>query len=132
MATGFIDIMKRAAIDAVENGKPCDLRLGTVVTDSPVNVQLSNQDILEEDELIIPEYLTDYEVEITTAGYGWITDKREGGSGDPSYEAHDHDINQQKKTVKVHGALKTGDQVVLIRESGGQNFYVAGRLPKGD
>lgn len=130
MNTGFIDIIKRAAYDAVENSKPCDVSYGTVISEKPLSIRITNELILPESVLIVPEHLTDYEVKITTSGYGWITDKRAGGSGDPAYEAHDHDINQEKKTVKVHGALKGGDKVALLRQSGGQFFFVLDRLPQ--
>lgn len=130
MATGVVDLIKRAATDAVENSKPCDLRYGTVISETPLKIRVTNEFILPESILIVPEHLTDYEIDITTTGYGWITDTRAGGSGDPAYASHDHDINQTKKTVKVHGALKVNDKVVLIRQSGGQFYYVADRLPK--
>lgn len=118
MATGLIDIMKRAAMDANENSKPCDLRYGTVTSESPLKVQITNQFILPESILIVPEHLTDHEIKVTTTGYGW-----EDVSGD--------EINKSEQKIKVHGALKSGDKVALIRQSGGQFYYILDRLPKG-
>ena len=65
MASGLIDIMKRAAIDAEEAGQPCDLRTGTVKTVSPLSIQISSQLILPEALLIVPEKLKDYTMEVT-------------------------------------------------------------------
>jgi len=65
MSTGLIDIMKRAAIDANESNKPADLRFGTVTSVNPLKIQVTNQFILPKSVLIIPEHLTDYEIEVT-------------------------------------------------------------------
>ena len=131
MSTGLIEIMKRSAMDAVENGKPCDLRYGTVVSTSPLKIKVTSQLTLPEAMLIVPEHLTDYEVEVTIEpSYDWVTQERAGGSGDATYESHDHDIHIDKKKIKVHGALKVDDKVVLIRQAGGQYYLVLDRLVK--
>lgn len=130
MASGLVELIKQAAVDAVDNNKPCDLRYGTVVSEKPVSIRITNQLTLPSAVLIIPQHLTDYEIDITTAGYGWETDSKAGGSGDAEYESHNHEINQTKRTVKVHGALKSGEKVVLIRQAGGQFYFVVDRLPK--
>lgn len=130
MATGLLDVIKRAALDAVENNKPCDLRYGTVVSESPLSIMVTNQFVLPESILIVPEHLTDYEIKITTTGYGWETDNKAGGAGQAEYESHKHAINQTERTVKVHGKLKAGDKVALLRQTGGQFYYILDRLPK--
>lgn len=129
MSTGLIDIMKRASQDAEENAKPTDLRYGIVISDSPVSVKITNVFTIPSSMLVIPEHLTDYEIEITTSGYDWETDK-EGDGGDGSVPPHSHKINQKEKKLKVHGALKVGDKVAVIRQRGGQSYYVLDRLPK--
>ena len=133
MATGLIDIMKRAAIDANESNKPADLRFGTVTSASPLKVQVTNQFILPESILIVPEHLTDHEIEVTVKdSYGWETKYRSGGSGDSAFASHNHDIAFERKKILVHGALKVGDKVALMRKQGGQFYYILDRLPKDD
>ena len=125
MASGLIDVMKRAAIDANESNKPADLRFGTVTSESPLKVQITNQFILPESILIVPEHLTDYEIEVTVKSeYGWNTQNRSGGSGDSAFASHNHDIAFDKKKILVHGALKVGDKVALMRKQGGQFYYI--------
>jgi len=133
MSTGLIDIMKRAAIDANESNKPADLRFGTVTSVNPLKIQVTNQFILPKSVLIIPEHLTDYEIEVTVKdSYGWDTKYKSGGSGDPAFASHNHDIAFSRKKILVHGALKVGDKVALMRKQGGQFYYILDRLPKGD
>lgn len=131
MSSGLIDIMKRSALEAVEAGKPCDLRYGTVMSVSPLKIRVTSQFIIPESMLIVPEYLTDYEIEVTIADdYGWDTKNRSGGSGESAFSAHNHDIGFERKKIKIHGALKEEDKVVLLRQAGGQHFLVLDRLPK--
>lgn len=125
MASGLIDIMKRAAIDAEEAGQPCDLRTGTVKSVSPLSIQISSQLILPEGLLIVPEKLTDYTIEVTPLD--WLTENRSGGGGDSSFASHNHAITGKKKMI-IHNALKVGDKVVLIRKRGGQFFYILDRI----
>lgn len=114
MATGLIDIMKRAAVDVVENNKPCDVRYGTVISISPLEIRLSTQLILPAEVLIVPKQLTNYSVEITSVS----TSEENITEGDMS----------NKTRIIIHNALSVGDKVALLRESGGQQFYVLDRI----
>lgn len=124
MASGLVEIMKRAAIDAYDNQQPTDLRVGTVVSVKPLRVQVTNQLIIPESLLIVPENLTDYSVEVTI---DWDTENKSGGSGDSSYASHSHDLIGKKK-MTVHNALKVGDKVALIRKHGGQSYFILDRF----
>lgn len=131
MSSGLVDIMKRAALEAVDTNKPCDLKYGTVISKTPLKVRITNQFIIPESMLIVPEYLTDYEIEVTIAPeYGWETIAKSGGSAEASFESHTHDIYHTKKKIKIHGALKVGDKVALLRQAGGQHFFILDRLQK--
>lgn len=130
MSSGLVDIMKRASQDVMDNNQLCDLRFGKVISVTPLKVQVTNLFTIPESLLIVPQHLTDYELKVTTAGYDWKTDNESGGSGEDSFESHNHTIRQSEKTLKVHGALKVGDKVALLRKQGGQSYFILDRLPK--
>ena len=130
MSSGLLDIMKRASLDAMEADQPTDLRYGKVVGVDPLKVEVTNLFTIPQSLLVVPEHLTDYEIKITTSGYGWVTDEKSGGSGDPAFASHNHGINQVERTIKVHGKLKVGDKVALLRKKGGQSYFILDRLPK--
>lgn len=135
MATGLVDIMKRAAMDAMDNSKPCDLRYGTVTSVSPLNVKISQQLTLPESVLIVPEKLTDYTVYVS---FDWNTENHShthdindtySGGGSASENTHKHQIVSEKsKKIKIHNALKVGDKVVLVRQAGGQSYFILDRI----
>ena len=99
MSTGLVQVMKQAALDAVENSKPADLKLGTVATEKPLSVRITNQFVIPEKLLIVPQHLTEYELEITIKPeYGWITEDTMNGGALPetttesSPDAHTHKL----------------------------------------
>ena len=110
MATGLIDIMKRASMDAIENAKPCDLRYGTVISTNPLKVQVTNQFVLPAGVLIVPKHLSNYTIKVE------ITEENSGAS------------EASAKQMKIYNALKTGDKVAMIRQSGGQYYYILDRI----
>ena len=129
MSTGLIEIIKRSALEAVASTKPSDLRYGTVDSVSPLKVRVTNQFVLPESMLVVPEYLTDHEVEVSVQdNYGWATRSTSGGSEAASFASHSHEISFNKHKIKIHNSLKVGDKVILLREAGGQHFLIVDRL----
>ena len=116
MTTGLIDIMKRAAIEADDSRQPSDLRIGTVSSVKPLKVKITNQFILPESLLIVPEHLTDHDVKISLGSW------RTSSSGD-----HSH-VVEGEHTITIHNALKTGDKVALLRKRGGQSYFILDRI----
>ena len=132
MSTGAIDIIKRAARELNDRDKPCDLRYGTVISTSPLKVRITQELILPESVLIVPEHLTDHEIEITVrSDYDWNTQSESGGSGDAEFASHNHDITLSRRKMFIHGALKKDEKGALIRQSGGQYFFILDRI-RGD
>ena len=141
MASGLIDIMKRAAIDANEASQPTDLRFGTVKTVNPLSVEITNQMLIPQSLLILPSHLTDYTVPVTfnwtseTAGnhnhsYSGSDSRGDSHSGSvDSNGSHVHQmVSDKSNTITIHNALKVGDKVVLIRKQGGQAFYILDKI----
>lgn len=124
MATGLIEIMKIASREETENSQPTDLRTGTVVSVSPLKVQITNVFTVPESMLIVPRHLTDYTVDVTV---NWDTENTNGEDEVHSFTSHKHNIVGRKK-IKVHNALQVGDKIALIRKKGGQSFYILDRI----
>ena len=155
MATGLIDIMKRASLDVMDSNQMCDLRFGTVISVSPLKVQITNQFTIPESLLIVPKSLTNYEVSVSM---NWSTGEagshHHGYSGTtnnetPSFSSenpnlvhthkyqgstenngsHSHTISSGgERTITINNALKVGDKVARIRKTGGQSYYILDRI----
>lgn len=75
-----------------------DIVFGTVTSASPLKIQISNQMTLGEEFLNLSENVTDHKVKMK--------------------------IDDETKTVEILNGLKAGDGVTMIRQDGGQQFYV--------
>lgn len=102
MSSGLIEIIKRASLDVMHNAQLCDLRYGTVVSTSPLKVQITNLMTIPSSLLVVPKHLTDYNVEIT--------------------------IDDEDKEITIKNGLKIGDKVALLRKSGGQSYFILDKI----
>lgn len=98
------ELIKRAALDAVDSKVPCDIVFGEVVKIKPVEIRIDSNLILKEayGQLKFARNVTDYDVKLKT------------------------DLVEQTYTVK--NALKVGETVIMFKKHGGQSYLVYDRL----
>lgn len=122
--TGFVHMVKRIALNAVENSKPAALLYGTVTKVSPIEITVDQKLVLGMAQLEFTKAVTDHWVDIEVAH---TTENRGGGSGAAAYESHNHPY-QGRKRIKVYNGLLKGEKVVLVRFQEGQRFLVLDRV----
>ncbi len=132
-AKNIVQLVKQAAVEAVEAGKPVNLLFGTVISDKPLKIQVDQQSIYTEAMLVLTRNVTDYELDITVSAQSVIishghpvVDTYTGG-GTATEIQHNHLIQGRKK-IKIHNALLVGDQVLLMRIQQGKRFVVVDRV----
>ena len=96
--------IKRASINAIENAKPVNLVFGKVSSISPLNINVENKLKLGKEQLLLSKNLSNYSVEI--------------------------EIEGEKRQIKIYNALKSGDEVILLRMQGGQKYLILDRVVK--
>ena len=122
--SGLIEKIKRAALDAQESQKPVNVCFGKVVSRDPLKINVEQKLLLGEKQLVLTRNVTDFYTQITV---DWETELKGGGSGEASYEEHNHRI-LGKKQILVHNGLEIGDEVILMRQQEGQKFIVIDRI----
>lgn len=115
----LLQIIKQAATEAVQAGKPADIRIGTVTSEKPLKIRLSQQAEYDADFFILPRGMTDYKVSVTVP-------QREGTAEDGSTVT----LKKEKLELTIHSALKKGETVLLLQRSGGQQFVILDRMVK--
>ncbi|MBP3410485.1 MAG: DUF2577 domain-containing protein [Clostridia bacterium] len=113
----IISIIKRAALEAVQNQKPADIIFGVVESAAPLEISTEQKLRLKAAQLVIAENLTDRDVEAELLGTTL-------DGGDP---AHVHGL-EGRRTLRLMGGLKNGEKVILLRMSGGQKYIVLDRV----
>ena len=129
-SSDFVKVIKKSAIEAVNNSKPADIFYGTVQSISPLTIFIDQKLILSEKFLIIPESLTDYETEISfddpSVKQVFTTwNMEETSESTPSKISFKEKI---KHKITVYNSLKTGEKVILLRQQGGQKYMVLDRV----
>ena len=125
-ANELIDTLKRAAVKAVEAGKPVNVYFGEVVSASPLKINVEQKMILGEKQLILSRNVTDFSTMVTVDnGSGGNIDLNTGSKN----LAYTHKITGKKKII-IHNGLAVGDEVILIRQQEGQRFIVVDRIGK--
>ena len=122
----LVESIKKAALEAMENSDPSCIMYGKVIQISPLQIQVNVKLILHAEQLVLTRNVTEYTVEISantgSAGGHKHTDSKGGDTS--SNGSHSHSISK----ITVKNALKVGEEVILIRQSGGQEYIVLDRV----
>ena len=102
----LVQVIKQAAVEAVEASKPARFVYGTVKKAAPLAIALDQKITLTSEFLILSRNVTDYTVDVTI----------------------ETELSTEKGKITVHNSLKAGDKVIMLRDAGGQSFYVLDKL----
>lgn len=116
--------LRELSLQTMEAVKPSDVLVGTVRSISPLEIQLDQKATLPASFFKLTRAVLDHDVDIEV---NHVTEKRSGGAGDSAYAPHDHDYKGRKK-IRIYNGLLVGEEVLLIRCSGGQSFVVLDRV----
>lgn len=109
---GLLETMKRVAEGTNNAAVPTAFFFGSVTKTSPLTIRVDNRfDISGEAIILTREF---------QSGFCLTHSHTEPGSPAPENE------NQDK--TEYHYGLKAGEKVVLLRNQGGQDFLVLGRV----
>lgn len=102
-AVEFVKTMKKAALEAVNASKPVEVCFGKVTSASPLKILVEQKMTLGAAQLVLSRNVTTYTTEITVGGAA-------------------------KEKITVHNGLVVGDEVILLRQQGGQKYIVMDRI----
>ena len=123
----LIDTIKKAAKQTIDAGMPAAVLYGTVTAVDPVVVRVDNRFDVSGDALMIPKTLR----EGAYSSHRHRGFDQEDSPKTEEAEGHDHALQEDDWTRKDDGSedyygLKAGDAVALLRDHGGQRFFVLG------
>ena len=133
-AVELMKTIKRAAVDAVNASKPVEVCFGKVTSASPLKILVEQKMTLGAAQLVLCRNVTEHIIEMTVDHYTEnetehthaVQDTYTGG-GSSSPTKHLHAYRGRKKFT-VHNGLVVGDEVVLLRQQGGQKYIVVDRI----
>lgn len=104
------------------SGEAPELMEGTVISASPLKIQMTNDEklIVTDRITVVPRHLSDYEVTADISG-GSVTGTVSGGGSVTS-------LTQTGCKIKVKNALKKGERVLVLALNHGKLYYVLDRV----
>lgn len=144
----LVQLIKQAAVEAVNAHDPMALKIGEVVSTRPLKISINQKITVSASQLILTNAVRDYTVEMTVDhttdsalgsidlthqhSYSGTTSDGEAFSGNTETGgakdlSHRHTYTGRKKFT-VHLGLETGEKVLLLRCDGGQKFIVLDRV----
>ena len=128
------EVIKDITLKAMEASKPSGIFYGTVVSVSPLKIQVEQKMIIESDFLVLTSAVQDFTVNMTvehlvdteSSHVHPIYDTYTGG-GRSGTTGHAHTY-RGTKSFRVLLGLKKGERVILLRAQGGQQFIVLDRV----
>lgn len=127
-AVELLKTIKRAALDAVDASKPVQICFGKVTSTSPLKILVEQKLPLGEGQLILCRNVTDHKTYITGGNIQnfYYVGTPPNVSTLPVSPSHVHAMG--KIQVTVHNGLVVGDEVILLRQQGGQKYIVVDRI----
>lgn len=98
----MIQIIKQAAIEAMEASNPMRLMYGTVTSANPLAVKIDQKFTVPASLLVLTGNVAKHKVTIT--------------------------IDEEEKEITVDNSLASGDRVILMQEQGGQRYIVLDKV----
>ena len=104
-ANDLLNIIKKAALEAINASQPSDFCFGKVISANPLKISVEQKMTLGAAQLILTRNVTDFKTKVTIE-------------------------NSEKKEITVHNGLQIGDEVILLKKKGGQEYLVLDRAVK--
>ena len=101
-STDLLNMIKKAAVEAVEAFQPSDFCFGKVTSASPLKVLVEQKMTLGAAQLVLTRNVTNHKISIV--------------------------LDSEKKEITIQNALKKGDEVILLKKKGGQKYLILDRV----
>lgn len=154
MSERLVQLMKQAAVEAVDRDNPCAVLFGTVTSVRPLEITIEQKLKLKANKLILSSLVREFALDMTvdhhtenehtaldlTHSHAFAGDTSSAGEDSHTHHystrtdpdgkkdlTHRHDYKGRKKFL-VHLGLTAGEKVILLRVQGGKQYVVLDRV----
>ncbi len=128
----LLNTIKQAAAGMLNDADLSDVCFGTVTSSSPLQVKVEQKFTIGAANLIVPQHLTSYTVQVTIdweTNQDTYTHKHNVEGTDSSDDTRTYKLGiSGTKTMTINNALKSGDSVILVKQLGGQKYLIIDRV----
>ena len=117
---GLIKAIKQISNEAEEAKGPVHVSFGRVLSVSPLSVLVDQKLTLGAAQLVLTRNVTEYELSLSMEDQEFELEEDAVGS--------ECLVSADKQKILVHNELKTGEEVILLRQQGGQKYIIIDRV----
>lgn len=117
---GLIKAIKQVSNEATEANGPVQVSFGKVLSSSPLSVLVDQKLTLGASQLVLSRSVTDYEIQLSMEEQEFELEENGLGSN--------YHVSADRQCILIHNALKAGDEVLLLRQQGGQKYIIVDRV----
>lgn len=127
-AVELVKTIKKAAVEAQEATKPVQVCFGKVTSVSPLKILVDQKLSLGKSQLVLTRNVTEHKTYISGGNIQnyYYVGSPPNVSTVPVSPSHVHAVG--KIQITVHNGLVVGDEVILLRQQGGQKYIVVDRI----
>lgn len=119
------DAIKQLVMQTLQNTELSDVVSGEVINDNPLQIKIDSKIILTDEFLVLTNNVRDYE---TTVDYIEVTESEEETDTEETDKEETPEPTLKTAKCTIHNALKVGDNVLMLQQSGGQMFIVLDKI----
>ena len=143
-ANDLLIAIKKAALEAVEASQPSNFLFGKVTSVKPLKVLVEQKMTLGAAQLVLTRNVTNFTTKVSV---DWKTenaladhthDVKGTDSGNDLIDLTSENANLEHshalkgvKQITIHNGLQIGDEVILLKQKGGQKYLVLDRVVNG-
>lgn len=121
------NLIKSIALNAVDNSKPVNVVFGIVKSADPLIIEIEQKIPLNKNQLILTRNVTNHKTKISFDNpdiKNVITTSSYPSDSSESSKSYQRFKEKVQNDITVYNGLKKGEEVILIRLEGGQQFIV--------
>ena len=138
MSSGnLVQLIKKIAMDAVRAAKMCDYVTGVVTSEDPLKVKITNSFEIGEEFLMVPQSMTDHEVEVTIkkakldSKGNKVTELVKSKNGNEYLKVVKEEVKEKRQKdmpTRLNARRKMMRKLNKVKDSDGKNIDVPAKL----
>lgn len=116
----LVKAIRQVSNETTEAQGPVNVCYGKVLSSSPLSVLVDQKLTLGAAQLVLTRNVTDYEMQLSMERQEFELEENGLGSN--------YHVSADRQWVLIHNALEAGDEILLLRQQGGQKYIIIDRV----
>lgn len=116
----LVKAIRQVSNETTEAQGPVNICYGRVLSSSPLSVLVDQKLTLGAAQLVLTRNVIDYEIQLSMERQEFELEENAQGSN--------YQVSADRQWVQIHNALVAGEEILLLRQQGGQKYIIIDRV----